>query len=163
MEKWSSSCGTDKAQPNPPSQIWTEESRSNGVCAQPATVAAEASTVPISFGINSGNGTAVVDGAYLGESGEKVNRISTGDSYSYTSGALVNTGGDAIGITLPTGGVCCGSGGALTDTTAKGSVLSHDNKFYDVFGQPLTSVPEPAATGFGLPGLAALMIRRRRR
>ena len=47
-----------------------------------AAVAAEASTVLISFGINSGNGTAVVDGTYLGEPGQKVNKISTGQSNS---------------------------------------------------------------------------------
>ena len=39
-----------------------------------AAVAAEASTVLISFGINSGNGTSVVDGTYLGESGQQVNK-----------------------------------------------------------------------------------------
>ena len=71
-----------------------------------AAVAAEASTVLISFGINSGNGTSVVDGTYLGESGQQVNKISTGSSSSYTSGTLVTSGGDATGITLTTGGVC---------------------------------------------------------
>ena len=71
-------------------------------------VAAEASTVLISFGINSGNGTAVVDGTYLGEPGQKVNKISTGQSNSYTSGTLVTTGGGSTGITLTTGGLCCG-------------------------------------------------------
>lgn len=104
-----------------------------------ATAAAEASTVLISFGINSGNGTAVVDGTYLGESGQKVNKISTGGSSSYTSGTLVTSGGAATGITLTTGGVCCGSGGVLTDASAKDSALGQDNKFYDVFGQDMTT------------------------
>ena len=103
-----------------------------------AAVAAEASTVLISFGINSGNGTAVVDGTYLGESGQKVNKISTGQSSSYTSGTLVTTGGSGTGITLTTGGLCCGGPGAMTDATAKGSALGQDNKFYDVFGQDMT-------------------------
>lgn len=104
-----------------------------------ATAAAEASTVLISFGINSGNGTAVVDGTYLGESGQKVNKISTGGSSSYTSGTLVTSDGAATGITLTTGGVCCGSGGVLTDASAKDSALGQDNKFYDVFGQDMTT------------------------
>lgn len=104
-----------------------------------ATAAAEASTVLISFGINSGNGTAVVDGTYLGESGQKVNKISTGGSSSYTSGTLVTSGGTATGITLTTGSVCCGSGGVLTDASAKDSALGQDNKFYDVFGQDMTT------------------------
>ena len=104
-----------------------------------AAVAAQASTVLISFGINSGNGTAVVDGTYLGESGQKVNKISTGSSSSYTSGTLVTSGGDATGITLTTGGVCCGSGGVLTDATAKDSALGLGNKFYDIFGQDMST------------------------
>lgn len=104
-----------------------------------ATAAAEASTVLISFGINSGNGTAIVDGTYLGESGQKVNKISTGGSSSYTSGTLVTSGGTATGITLTTGSVCCGSGGVLTDASAKDSALGQDNKFYDVFGQDMTT------------------------
>ncbi len=36
-----------------------------------AAVAAEASTVLISFGINSGNGTSIVDGTYLGNPDNK--------------------------------------------------------------------------------------------
>lgn len=104
-----------------------------------AAVAAEASTVLISFGINSGNGTAVVNGTYLGESGQKVNKISTGQNNSYTSGTLVTSGGDATGITLTTGGVCCGSGGALTDASAKDSALGQSDKFYNVFGQDMTT------------------------
>ena len=104
-----------------------------------AAVAAEASTVLISFGINSGNGTSVVDGTYLGESGQQVNKISTGSSSSYTSGTLVTSGGDATSITLTTGGVCCGSGGVLTDGSAKDSALGQGNKFYDVFGQDMTT------------------------
>lgn len=104
-----------------------------------ATVAAQASTVLISFGINSGNGTAIVNGTYLGSSGQKVNKISTGDSNSYTSGTLVTTGGDATGITLTTGGVCCGSGGVLTDANAKDSAVGGSNKFYDVFGQDMST------------------------
>lgn len=104
-----------------------------------AAVAAEASTVLISFGINSGNGTAVVDGTYLGESGQKVNKISTGSSSSYTSGTLVTSGGDATGITLTTGGVCCGSGGVLADTSAKDSALGLNNKFYGIFGQDMST------------------------
>ena len=103
-----------------------------------AAVAAEASTVLISFGINSGNGTAVVDGTYLGEPGQKVNKISTGQSNSYTSGTLVTTGGGSTGITLTTGGLCCVGPGAMTDAAAKGSALGQDNKFYDVFGQDMT-------------------------
>ena len=104
-----------------------------------AAVAAEASTVLISFGINSGNGTSIVDGTYLGESGQQVNKISTGSSSSYTSGTLVTSGGDATGITLTTGGVCCGSGGVLTDGSAKDSARGQGNKFYDVFGQDMTT------------------------
>lgn len=104
-----------------------------------AAAAVEASTVLISFGINSGNGTAVVDGTYLGESGQKVNKISTGQNNSYTSGTLVTTGGDGTGITLTTGGLCCGGPGVMTDATAKGSALGQDNKFYDVFGQDMTT------------------------
>ena len=104
-----------------------------------AAVAAEASTVLISFGINSGNGTAVVDGTYLGEPGQKVNKISTGQSNSYTSGTLVTTGGGSTGITLTTGGLCCGGPGAMTDAAAKGSALGQGNKFYDVFGQDMTT------------------------
>lgn len=104
-----------------------------------ATAAAEASTVLISFGINSGNGTAVVDGTYLGESGQKVNEISTGQGGSYTSGTLVTTGGNGTGITLTTGGSCCGGPGVMTDTAAKGSALSQDNKFYNIFGQDMTT------------------------
>ncbi|MCD8063737.1 PEP-CTERM sorting domain-containing protein [Akkermansia sp.] len=104
-----------------------------------AAVAAEASTVLISFGINSGNGTAVVDGTYLGESGQKVNKISTGSSNSYTSGTLVTSGGDATGITLTTGGVCCGSGGVLTNASAKDSALGQSDKFYNVFGQDMST------------------------
>ena len=103
-----------------------------------AAVAAEASTVLISFGINSGNGTAIVDGTYLGESGQKVNKISTGSNSSYTSGTLVTSGGDATGITLTTGGVCCGNGGVLTDASAKDSALGTGNKFYDIFGQDMS-------------------------
>lgn len=104
-----------------------------------AAVAAEASTVLISFGINSGNGTAIVDGTYLGSSGQKVNKISTGGSNSYTSGTLVTTGGDATGITLTTGGVCCGSGGVLTGANAKDSAVGGSNKFYDIFGQDMST------------------------
>lgn len=104
-----------------------------------ATVAAQASTVLISFGINSGNGTAIVDGTYLGSSGQKVNKISTGSANSYTSGTLVTTGGDATGITLTTGGVCCGGGGVLTDTNAKDSAEGGSNKFYDIFGQDMST------------------------
>ena len=96
-----------------------------------AAVAAEASTVLISFGINSGNGTSVVDGTYLGESGQQVNKISTGSSSSYTSGTLVTSGGDATSITLTTG--------VLTDGSAKDSALGQGNKFYDVFGQDMTT------------------------
>lgn len=104
------------------------------------SVAAEASTVLISFGINSGNGTAIVDGTYRGDAGQKVNKISTDSSNSYTSGTLVTTGGTSTGITLTTGGVCCGSGGVLTDASAKGSALAdHDNKFFDVFGSDMTT------------------------
>ena len=104
-----------------------------------ATVAAEASTVLISFGINSGNGTAIVEGTYRGEAGQKVNKVSTGSSNSYTSGALATTGGETTAITVTTGGVCCGPNGALTDATAKVSALAgHDNKFYDVFGQDMS-------------------------
>ena len=94
-----------------------------------AAVAAEASTVLISFGINSGNGTAVVDGTYLGEPGQKVNKISTGQSNSYTSGTLVTTGGGSTGITLTTGGLCCGGPGAMTDAAAKGSALGQATSF----------------------------------
>lgn len=104
-----------------------------------ATVAAQASTVLISFGINSGNGTAIVDGTYLGSSGQKVNKISTGGANSYTSGTLVTTGGDATGITLTTGGVCCGSGGVLTNATAKDSAVGGSNKFYDIFDQDMST------------------------
>ncbi|MEE0765038.1 PEP-CTERM sorting domain-containing protein [Akkermansia sp.] len=104
-----------------------------------ATAVAEASTVLISFGINSGNDTSVVNGTYRGETGQKVNKISTGSSNSYTSGALSTTGGETTAITVTTGGVCCGSGGVLTDVTAKESALAgHDNKFYDVFGQDMS-------------------------
>ena len=103
-----------------------------------AAVAAEASTLLISFGIKSGKGTAGVDGTYLGEPGQKVNKISTGQSNSYTSGTLVTTGGGSTGITLTTGGLCCGGPGAMTDAAAKGSALGQDNKFYDVFGQDMT-------------------------
>lgn len=39
-----------------------------------ATAVAEASTVLISFGINSGNDTSVVNGTYRGETGQKVNK-----------------------------------------------------------------------------------------
>ncbi len=104
-----------------------------------ATVAAEASTVLISFGINSGNGTAIVEGTYRGEAGQKVNKVSTGSSNSYTSGALATTDGETTAITVTTGGVCCGPGGVLTDATANGSALAgHGNKFYDVFGQDMS-------------------------
>lgn len=105
-----------------------------------ATVAAEASTVLISFGTASSGGTSVVEGTYLGESGQKVNKITTGSSSSYTSGTLVTTGEGSTGITLTTGGVCCGSGGVLTDATAKDSAIDgHNNKFYDVFGQDMST------------------------
>lgn len=80
-----------------------------------------------------------MEGTYLGESGQKVNKISTGGSSSYTSGTLVTTEGGATGITLTTGGVCCGSGGVLTDTSAKDSALGQGNKFYDVFGRDMST------------------------
>lgn len=104
-----------------------------------ATVAAEASTVLISFGVNSGNGTATVEGTYLGESGQNVNKISTTGGVSYTSGTLVTTGGDATGITLTTGGSCCGGPGVMTDAVAKESALGQNNKFYGVFGQDMAT------------------------
>lgn len=105
-----------------------------------AATAAEASTVLISFGINSGAGTAVVEGTYLGESGQKVNRVSTGGSSSYTSGTLVTTTGTTTGISVSTGGVCCGSGGVLSDVSANGSALAgHEDKFYGIFGQDMST------------------------
>lgn len=48
-------------------------------------------------------------------------------------------GGDLTGITLTTGGVCCGAGGVMTETNVKGSGMAgHSNKFHDVFGRDMT-------------------------
>lgn len=69
---------------------------------------AETSTVLISFGTNSGPSTSIKDGTYLGEVGQKVNRISTDGYNSYTSDVLITTDSNAIGITLTTGSTCCG-------------------------------------------------------
>lgn len=103
-----------------------------------AAIAAEASTVLISFGINSNSGTAVVDGTYFGETGQKVNTISISGSSGVNSASLVTTGGASSGISLTTNGGCCGAPGVMTDSSAKASALGTSDKFYGVFGADMS-------------------------
>lgn len=99
---------------------------------------AEASTVLISFGTNSGPSTSIKDGTYLGEVGQKVNRISTDGYNSYTSDVLITTDSNATGITLTTGSTCCGGAGVLSSPEAS-AVEGQNNKFFDVFGTDMAT------------------------
>lgn len=100
---------------------------------------AEASTVLISFGTNSGPSTSIEVGTYLGESGQKVNKISTDGYNSYTSDVLITTDSNATGITLTTGSTCCGSAGVLSSSPNESAVEGQNNKFFDVFGAEMAT------------------------
>lgn len=100
--------------------------------------AAEASTILISFGTNSGPSTSIEVGTYLGEVGQKVNRISTDGYNSYTSDVLSTIDSNATGITLTTGSTCCGTGGLLSSPN-ESAVEGQNNKFFDVFGSDMAT------------------------
>lgn len=103
-----------------------------------AAVAAEASTVLISFGINEKDDVAVEDGTYLGKSGQKVNTIWISGSSGANAASLVTTDNANSDITLTTNGGCCGGPGTMTDSSARASANGTGDKFYGVFGQDMS-------------------------